>query len=224
MFSKKQAVLLDSEETRVVAFSAYNDIQRRIIEETKAYHEKLPLKEGIQKEELRTTLGRFVAPKLFQMAINDLGKSGLIVIDRENIRLAGHSADLKGELEELRKEIAGAYLESGLTPPSIKEILQKFANRKSQADSVLSVMLKEGGIVKVSGDLCFHRDILQKLKDDYKNLLLREGKVAPADFKKLTGLSRKFVIPLMEYFDMTKLTIRAGEYRILRVTAKVDRL
>ena len=224
MFSIKQAVLLDSEETRVVAFSVYKDIQHRIIEETKAYHEKLPLKEGIQKEELRTTLGRFVGPKLFQMAVNDLGKSGLMVIDRENIRLAGHSADLKGELEELRGEIAGAYLESGLTPPSIKEILQKFANRKSQADSVLSVMLKEGSIVKVSGDLCFHRDILQKLKNEYKNLLLREGKVAPADFKKLTGLSRKFVIPLMEYFDMTKLTIRAGEYRILRVTAQVDRL
>jgi selenocysteine-specific elongation factor len=46
--------------------------------------------------------------------------------------------------------------------------------------------------------------------------LEREGKATPANFRDMTGLTRKYIIPLMEYFDMTKLTVRTGEHRILR--------
>jgi len=150
------------------------------------------------------------------MAIKDLEKNGKIVIDRENIRLPGHSVNLEGELEDIRGKIFTLYLNAGLTPPSIKEVWEKFADRKVQTESVFNVMTREGVLIKVSEDLYFYRDALERLREDYKNLLLREGKATPASFKELTGLSRKFIIPLMEYFDMTKLTIRAGEHRILR--------
>ena len=216
MFSERKALLSDKDETRVVAFSAYKDVQDRIMQETAAYHEKFPLKEGLHKEELRTVLGRFIDAKLFHMAVKDLEKTGRLVIDRENIRLSGHRVDLKGELEELREAIVRIYLEAGLTPPTTKEAMARFAARKSQAESVFGVMLKEGSLVKISENLYFHRDVMQRLREDYRNLLIREGKAAPVNFKELTGLSRKFIIPLMEYFDMTKLTIRAGEHRILR--------
>ena len=91
-----------------------------------------------------------------------------------------------------------------------------FAARKAQAANVLDVMLKEGLLLKVTADLCFDSKAIGKLRSAYKDLLVKTGKADPAGFKELTGLSRKFIIPLMEYFDMTKLTIRAGEYRILR--------
>jgi selenocysteine-specific elongation factor len=78
------------------------------------------------------------------------------------------------------------------------------------------VMTREGELVRISEDLNFHRDILARLREDYRKLLEREGKATPASFRELTGLTRKFIIPLMEYFDMAKLTVRTGEYRILR--------
>jgi selenocysteine-specific elongation factor len=216
MFTERKALLSDKDETRVVAFSAYKDMQDRIIEETTAYHERFPLKEGLQREELRTILGRFIDAKLFFMAIKDLEKNGRLVIDREYVRIAGHRVDLKGEMEELREDIVRIYMEAGLTPPTTKEAMARFAARKSQAESVFGVMLKEGSLVKISEDLYFYGDVLQQLRKDYRNLLIKEGKATPANFRELTGLSRKFIIPLMEYFDMTKLTIRAGEHRILR--------
>ena len=215
MFSERQAVLMDSDETRVVSLSIYENLQQRILQEARTYHEKFPLKEGLLKEELKTIMGRFVS-RLFNMAIKDLEKNGKIVIDRENIRLPGHSVNLEGELEDIRGKIFTLYLNAGLTPPSIKEVWEKFADRKVQTESVFNVMTREGVLIKVSEDLYFYRDALERLREDYKNLLLREGKATPASFKELTGLSRKFIIPLMEYFDMTKLTIRAGEHRILR--------
>ncbi|MCG6534023.1 MAG: selenocysteine-specific translation elongation factor, partial [Syntrophales bacterium LBB04] len=216
LFSTKQVVILDGDESRIVSFSIYQNLQGRILLEMRAYHERYPLKEGISKEELRSTVGQFARPKLFNMAVRELEKRGEIVVERENIRLFGHRVDLKGELEDMRSKIAETYVGAGLAPPSIKELMEKFAGQGSLADSVINVMLKEGSLIKINEDLYFHKEVLTRLREDYKSLLVRDGKATPASMKELTGLSRKFIIPLMEYFDITKLTIRAGDHRILR--------
>jgi len=214
--SKKQVVVLDVDESRIISFSIYQNLQGRILLEMRAYHERYPLKEGVSKEELRSTAGQFARPRLFNMAVRELEKRGEIVVERENIRLSGHRVDLKGELEDMRSKIAEIYMDAGLTPPSIKELMEKFAGQKSLAESVINVMLKEGSLIKINEDLYFHKEVLTRLREDYKSLLVRDGKATPASMKELTGLSRKFIIPLMEYFDITKLTIRAGDHRILR--------
>ena len=214
--SKKQVVVLDVDESRIISFSIYQNLQGRILLEMRAYHERYPLKEGVSKEELRSTAGQFARPRLFNMAVRELEKRGEIVVERENIRLSGHRVDLKGELEDIRSKIAEIYMDAGLTPPSIKELMEKFAGQKSLAESVINVMLKEGSLIKINEDLYFHKEVLTRLREDYKSLLVRDGKATPASMKELTSLSRKFIIPLMEYFDITKLTIRAGDHRILR--------
>ncbi len=216
LHSNGQAVIIDVDESRVISFSVYQNLMRQIILEMQAYHERYPLKEGISKGELRNIIGQLTSPRLFNMAVRDLENKREIVADRENLRVSGHSVDLKGELEDLHVEISGIYTGAGLTPPTVKELTEKFSDRKKLAESVINVMLKEGSLIKINEDLYFHRDVLLRLRENYKNLLLRDGKATPASFKELTGLSRKFIIPLMEYFDITKLTIRAGDHRILR--------
>lgn len=161
-------------------------------------------------------MGPFISSKLFNMAVRDLEKSGQLVVDREIVRMSGHRVDLKGELEGLRSEIADLYINAGLMPPTVREIMTTFSDQRDRTENVLGVMLKEGALVKISEDLYFHRDVIHQLRESYKNLLQKDGKATPASFKELTGLTRKFIIPLMEYFDMTKLTIRAGDHRILR--------
>ncbi|MGA2330484.1 MAG: selenocysteine-specific translation elongation factor [Syntrophales bacterium] len=214
--SRKQVVVVDADESRIVSSSIYQNLQDRILLEMRAYHERYPLKEGISKEELRSTAGQFARQRLFNMAVRELEKRGEIVVERENIRLSGHRVNLKGELEDLRSKIGETYMDAGLTPPTIKELMEKFAGQWSLAESVIKVMLKEGSLIKINEDLYFHKEVLARLRENYKALLVREGKATPASMKELTGLSRKFIIPLMEYFDITKLTIRAGDHRILR--------
>jgi len=214
--SAKKIVILDVDESRCIFSPVYENLQRQILRDVQAYHERHPLREGMVKEELRNATGQYVSPRLFNMALKDLERKGTIVIERENLRMPGHRVDLKGDLDDLRNRMENIYFASGLTPPTLKEVMEKFADRKNQLESVLNVMLKEGTLTKINEDLYFHKEILLKLRENYKNLLLREGKATPASFKELTCLSRKFIIPLMEYFDITKLTIRAGDHRILR--------
>jgi selenocysteine-specific elongation factor len=216
MFSRQEAVLCDRDVQRVISSSVYGKLQEKLLLETKTYHERFPLKVGISKEELRMTLGDFIDPKLFNLTLRDLEKAGKITAEKETVRISDHCVNLQGDLEQLRERINRTYLDAGLTPPTEKELKGKLDSSFHDVDQILNVMLNEGLLIKVAEDLYFHHNIVQKLRNDYRNLILKEGKSTPATFKELTGLSRKFIIPLMEYFDATRLTIRVGDYRVLR--------
>jgi selenocysteine-specific elongation factor len=218
MFSAKRAVLVDRDEMRVLSYPVYEAFQAEILRQLRGYHERYPLQEGLSREELRTTLerGDGVGQKIFTMALRDLEKREEIIAEKEMIRLTGHRVHLKGEMEELREELSIVYRDGGLAPPTVREVLERFSDRKKEIASLIQVMTREGVLVRISEDLNFHRDALAKLREDYRRLLIRDVQATPASFKELTGLSRKFIIPLMEYFDMTKLTMRAGDHRILR--------
>jgi len=218
MFSLRTAFLVDRDESRVLSGPVYAGLQEAIIRELKEYHERFPLKEGLSREELRTTLGmgEGTGQKIFSMALRDLEKKGELIAEKETIRLTGHQVQLKGEMGDLRGKLADLYRDGGLAPPTVKEILERFADRKKEVVSLIQVMTREGELVRISEDLNFHRDALARLREEYRNLLLSEGQATPANFKEMIGLTRKFIIPLMEYFDLTKLTMRAGDHRILR--------
>jgi selenocysteine-specific elongation factor len=218
MFSGRKAILVDRDEARVLSGPVYAGLQARMIGELKEYHERFPLKEGISREELRMTLGMGdgAGQKIFNMALRELEKREELAAEKEHLRLSGHHVQLKGEMGDLRERLAGVYREGGLSPPTVREVLERFPDRKKEIASLIQVMTREGELVRISEDLSFHRDAVARLREEYRRLLDKEGKATPASFRELTGLTRKFIIPLMEYFDMTKLTMRAGEHRILR--------
>ena len=216
MLSRKEALLLDKEKRTIVSAPAYQVVQEKIMEASAAYHERNPLREGIHKEELRNTIGTYIDPKLFNSALRSLDNAGKIRIERENVRLAAHQVNLADDLEELKEKIAGRYRTAGLSPPLTKDVIEEAGTQKKAARTVLSLLLNEGRLIKVSEDLYFDGTALAGLREDYRQFLLRTEKASPAGFRELTGLSRKFTIPLMEYFDKSKLTIRVGDHRILR--------
>ncbi len=220
MLSGKNALMVDRDERRIVSSGVYGAFQERVLTGITAYHQKYPLKEGISKEELRSTLGGYIDPKLFSKAIKDLADDKRITTDKDTVRIESHTVNLKDEDVKLREEITGIYRDAALTPPSIKEIVERFPGKRKAVADILHVMLSTNILVKINEDLYFHREALDRLKEEYRAVLVQEGKASPATFKELTGLSRKFIIPLMEYFDKTKLTIRVENYRMLRERAQ----
>jgi selenocysteine-specific elongation factor len=216
LLSNKKAILLDSEDTTVISAFFYNQLEELISKNLAAYHKKNPLQMGISKEQLKETLGRAISVKLFNLALRNLGKKETIVSDKDNVRLAEYQVQLAGDLDSLHNNIAMIYNEAGLTPPSLTDVVNNFKDQKAKAQSIIKLMLKDGDLIKINEELCFASGSLNKLRDDYKAMLVKDGKATPATFKDLTGLSRKYIIPLMEYFDVNKLTVRVGDHRILR--------
>ena len=117
----------------------------------------------------------------------------------------------------MREKINRLYLEAGLKPPNLKDVLAQFNEfPEAQIRQVIDLLVQDGTIVKINEALYFHASVLEKLQDQVIDFIKKEGEIDAPRFKNMTGLTRKFSIPLLEYFDKIKLTIRIDDKRVLR--------
>lgn len=215
--SSRKVLVIDSERQWMIEAGVYKELLA-LIEETLAdYHKENPLKPGLSKEELRSRLHRGLDQKLFHFALNDLIKSNTIAQDQSFVRLAGHEVSLQDDAEKVREEMESYYEKAGLTAPTKKELLEKFSRySQSLVRDVLDILVREHILIKISEDLYFHEGALEDLQRKLVSFIQKEGEIDAQGFKNMTGLTRKFSIPLLEYFDKIKLTIRVGDKRVLR--------
>ena len=217
LLSSRKVILIEQEKQRMVAAEVYEKLSQKLSSTLGAYHEENPLKPGLPKEELRALLYRALDQRLFQFLLNDLQKKEKIAQDGPLIRLALHRVSLKDEEKTLRRELEAFYLQADLAPPTIKEVMAKFTSYPAHLlKEVLAIMVRDGFLAKATEELYFHKPALDNLKEKLVDHLVKAGEIDMPAFKDMTGLSRKFSIPLLEYFDKTRVTMRVGDKRILR--------
>ncbi len=215
--SARRILIIDSEKQRMIAARAFTKLLAAAKDILEGFHKDNPLKPGLPKEELRSRLARGLDQRLFQYMLNELVKNGSIVQDESIIRLSGHRVSLKDDAKIIRQELVASYSEAGLTPPNTNDILSRFGDYpKSLVREVLAVLVREKVLIKITEDLYFHAEAIDGLREKLIAFLKDEGEIDAPRFKSLTGLTRKFSIPLLEYFDKLKLTIRVGDKRVLR--------
>jgi len=192
----------------------YNKAKEEIVAILGDYHRRFPLKKGLIKEELRSRMAGNIKEKLFNQLINDLIQETLIVRDQDTIRAKDHRIKLHKEQEELRSQIEQIYLKEGLEPPYFKDLGQNI--KEGGGMDLLEIMVKDGTLIKVKEDLFFHKKVIEELNRRLVDFIKDRGEITTPELKKLTGVSRKYTIPLIEYFDKMQLTVRIGDKRILR--------
>lgn len=179
------------------------------------YHKKFPLKQGMPREELRSKL-QFIDTRLFNAILNYMMKQEKIMVEKENVRLSSHTLTLDSKQETIKQSILKLYNKGGATPPGIKDLPEHIHEKKENIQEILSLLLIQGILKKINEDIFYHADILADIQEKFISYLKQNKEIDAKGFKELTGLSRKFTIPLLEYFDSIKLTIRVGDKRILR--------
>jgi len=214
--AQKKIILYDKERGVLIHRDFFKKARDEILDTLTRYHKKFPLKEGLAKEELRSRTAGAANAKLFNHLISQLVREGAVVQDKELVHLKDHQVTLAQDQEKIRRELEKIYTKSRLQPPYFQEIKEKFPGNTGA--EVLEVMVKEGGILKVKEDLYFHRKAIDELKSELIDFLDRNGEITTPQFKEMTGASRKYTIPLIEYFDRTQVTVRVGDTRVLRKT------
>jgi selenocysteine-specific elongation factor len=214
LLSQKILVQWDKENKNLIHREELAKLSRSIEQELKAYHQVNPLKPGLIKEELKSRLPQIREAKLFNFILNLLGDQGLLVQEKELVRLSGHKVQLKEDQQAVQQALEKVYLKSGLQPPYFKELVEQFP--KGQPRQVLELMVKEGKLVKVKEDLYFHKQAIDGIRQKLIQWLKQKGEITTAEFKDLTQSSRKYTIPLLEYFDALQVTMRVDDKRLLR--------
>ena len=131
------------------------------------------------------------------------------------VRMASYEVSLGVDQADIKKKILNAYIENGLTPPCFKELKKSFDIETSLAKDVLMLLMDEGMIAKAKRIfILMHR--LSKICRKNWLIFLNHGEISTPQFKEMTWVSRKYLIPLIEYFDAQNVTIRIGDIRKLR--------
>ena len=216
----KARVLPAGGEAGVIApAQAYAALLERLRADVEAYHRANPLAEGISKEELRIRVARrggMAGPAMFRAALAELAAAGQIAIAGDTVKRAGREISLAPEEARAKEQIEQAFAHAGLTVPSLKEVLENLPVEAARAQKIVQILLREQVLVRVAADLVFHRSALERVRQllaDYKKQ--RGERMSVPAFKELTGITRKYAIPLLEHFDRERVTRRQGDERII---------
>ncbi len=205
---------VDIENEIFIHVEFYNKAKEEIVIILADYHRRFPLKGGIVKEELRSKMASSMKEKLFNCLINDMIQDTVIVRERDIIRAKDHQVRLPQDQEELLSQIDEIYLNGGLEPPYFKDLGPDITEKGGR--DLLEIMVKDETLIKVKEELYFHKKVIEELKKRLVGFIKGEGEITTSELKKLTGVSRKYTIPLIEYFDKSQLTVRVGDKRVLR--------
>ncbi len=154
---------------------------------------------------------------LWNAVAHELSARGLAIVSPDGrFRAAGASSRLSERQVRLKQELEGRFLENPYATPSAAEVKTLVNGGADEVDRLLEHLVDEGTLVRIQGDLLFHREAVGRAREALVAHLREKGELLSADFKLVLDSSRKYVIPLLEHFDEEGLTVRDGNRRILR--------
>lgn len=194
----------------------FNEVRRSLAERVEKFHKDNPLLAGIPREELRASLGRRVRQETFRAALDELAAEKKVELQGELVKRAGAQIALQADELRAKDAIEKAFAGAGLAVPSVKEVLAKLSIEAKRSEKILQIMLRDKVLVRVTAELIFHRDALALLRERLAGYKKTKGaQISVPGFKDLTGISRKYAIPLLEYLDRERVTRRVGDERVI---------
>jgi selenocysteine-specific elongation factor len=191
--------------------SAFDSLKLQVTAALDQFHKKNPLVGGISRKELQESAR--TNADVFSAALESLLKAKRVEIVGELVRLAGRGVVMKDEEAESKTTIEHAFSSAGLAVPALRDVLAGLKIDRTRAQKIVTLLLRDKVLVKISEDLVFHRWALDNLRQQLAMLKHKSPNIDVAQFKELTGVSRKYAIPLLEYLDRERVTRRVGDRR-----------
>src|SRR5438132_810414 len=210
-----KALLYDREARLYVHKEVLEALDAKVLARLHEHAARDSIDPSIAREELRQRAGS-PPPKLFAKALASLAERGELRADAERVHPPGTAEKLAGPDADAQEKLAGVLEKAGLSPPRVDELPALIGQTPHRTSSLLKALAGAGRASKVSEDLWFGATALMDLRRRVLAHLSERGSIDAQSFKELTGLTRKFAIPLLEYFDREKLTLRIGDKRVLR--------
>ncbi len=179
------------------------------------FHQQNPLAPGLAKEVLRTQEFPEANPSLLESLLDRLKSLRKFAVDGEMVRLASHRIVLQEDETQAREKLLAAFEQAGLAVPSATEVLGKLGLDRTRAQKILQILLRERVLLRVTDDLIFHHTALDNLKALLAAQKQKSDRLSVPRFKELTGISRKYAIPLLEFLDRERITRRSGDERVI---------
>ena len=194
----------------------WQDLLGRIQDALAAFHKTNPLRPGIPRNELRLQVAGRPPAEAYAQGVDHLLERGVLASDDSFLRLADHTIRLTPEQERVRDEVLDALRKGGATPPDLQELPAKVGEAPETVRAVVAAMQAMGNLARLDDALLFHPEALGEVEGKLTAYLKANGKIEVSAFRDLAGTTRKYAVPLLNYFDNRGVTAREGDVRVLR--------
>ncbi|MGI8653839.1 MAG: selenocysteine-specific translation elongation factor [Pyrinomonadaceae bacterium] len=201
--------------------TSFEQLAGAAVAELLSFHKREPLARGLARETLRERRFNYAAPEIFRAVLAQLENENTAVAEKDFVRHAAHEFSLSTTDAELLRRLEQVYRQAALAPPALDEVLAGVAATTKDARAhnrkILQLLIDNKQLARINDELFFHRDALDQLVQKLLGYAAQsDGRLIDvAAFKELAGTSRKYAIPLLEYFDRERLTRRAGNQRLI---------
>lgn len=202
-----------------VSAEVFEKLRQETVDAVETYHRNDKLSRGLSRETLREQVFRFAAPELFRSVTGALEREGKIVFDQDVFKLASHEAKLSPAETTVRDRLRKIYSDARLEVPKLDDALRDGAASTTldwaAARKIFQLLLNSGELVPVTQEFYVRADVLQELADKLREFANKstDRMIDVGKFKEIAGISRKYAIPLLEYYDRSRVTRRVGDKR-----------
>jgi selenocysteine-specific elongation factor len=195
---------------------AFARLKEHLCKTVEMFARQNPLKKGIGREELKSRLPKRSDGRFFTTLLGSLEKEGKLLSEHDTVKLPGTRSDADHENAALTAQVELLLQQAGSEAPTLKELAATLQLPEKVLLGHLNLLAQMKKAVKVKSDIFHSPAAIESIRAKLIEFLKSHGEISPIQFREITGLSRKFMIPLLEYFDQEKLTIRVGDTRVLR--------
>ncbi|HOC88710.1 MAG TPA: selenocysteine-specific translation elongation factor [bacterium] len=190
-------------------------LQELLASALEAFHKREPLKPGMSKAELRAQAGGGVAPKLFDQALAALVAGQRVLEQPQWVKLAGHTIRLGAADEKSAERITTLLAAAPFSPPDEAELGRELGLSAHELRRLLGALQGMGRIFRLEGDLYFLHSALTEADRRLQEYAAGREEISVSEFRELLGTTRKYAVPLLNWFDHTGRTERIGDNRII---------
>lgn len=197
----------------------FDTAQKNILTYLGEYHAENPLRTGAPREEVRGKAGD-LNEKIFAAALKHLNESDEIVEDGAILRLASHSVEIDEALGKVKTKLESVFNSAKFQPPSIEDAFLQSGGKGNSNQNALQILIDEGLLLRLKDNIIYHQHALTEAENRLREHLSLNSDITAAEFRDLLGITRKHAIPLLEYFDTARITLRVGDKRVLRTDVR----
>ncbi|MTV50582.1 selenocysteine-specific translation elongation factor [Heliobacillus mobilis] len=201
-----------------LAVTRLEGLVKSIERELGAFHQKYPLRPGLPKEDLKGRLTPQWDQKAYGALLATLHQKGRISLHENLLARSGYVPVPEGEVARRLNALEQQFASTGLQPPTLSEVTKEWVEAEqrtlSELEEYLNYLTESGRLQKIADGLLFHRQALQNFIDTVEKGLTSYGELTVADVRNLTGSSRKYIVPLLEWSDRERVTRRVGDKRV----------
>jgi selenocysteine-specific elongation factor len=189
-------------------------LQQRIAKALERLHQQYPLRISLERTLIRARFP-YVSDPVFEFAMKGLRERGRIRLTDRGVALDGHGPKLSQNERKLLAQLVEDYRQSGLEPPSVKQVQQQAARNQAAVPQLLALAVANGDLVAVNSEYYLHADTDRAIRERLGAAFSGGAGLTVSQIREILDTSRKYAVPYCEYLDRSGFTRRDGDVRRL---------